>query len=620
MIYKAALLLTLVLLLSAIPGGAALSAEPNDSTAPLESSDLAAFADAFFAETMDALKVPGAAVVVVRGSEVLLSRGYGQADTDRKAPVDADTVFRAGSVSKLFTATAVMQLVEQGRLDLQADVNNYLQSFQLETQFPGPVTVADLLLHTAGYDEESLGSHARSAAEGLPLGEFLAENMSPQTAPAGEFISYNDLTMSLAGFLVEEVSGVPFEQYVAQNILQPLGMDSSTFVQPAPQPILDRLAVGYALNGSDFSPFAYDYINVGPAAALLTTAGDMGHFLSAHLTGGAPLMNPETLSEMHATQFRMHEKLRGRTYGFSELFVNGRRVIFHDGGNPGFGNRLMLLPEEGVGFFITFNMDQSDPGGKLHRAFTSAFFDRYFPAEDAFVPPLPADITYDPARYTGYYREMQAYSSRTIQKLTSLLNQFPVTTTADGSLRTAGSTMIPVEKDLFAWADTDGYVAFREDEGGKISHMFFGTGVFVKLKWYESQPFHMALAGLFVLVFLGSLVGAFLPVFGRMHTLLRPLLGLTGLLNLAFLLVFAYVLMQTSQWEFAYGIPTAVKWLLAVPFVTLLLTAAIAVLTFNIGSGGGLNGFAGVFLVVFLFVSAVYYGFLSYWNLLGWRA
>ncbi len=585
----------------------------------LTPADLEALADAFMDTEMADKHVTGAALVAVRGEEVLLVKGYGTANLEADTPVTPETVFRAGSIAKLFTATAVMHLVEQGQVDLEADVNTYLKKFQLETRFPGAVALEHLLTHTAGYDEHYLGGHARSAEQGQPLGDYLSEHMPPQTAPAGEFISYNDHTMSLAGFVVEEVSGMPFEEYVRLHITDPLGMEATSFHQPAPDEILAQLATGYAYSSGEQRPFQYDYIHVSPAAALLTTAGDMGAFLRANLVGSSVLA-PKTLELMHTTHFRHHETLRGRAYGFSEQFFNGVRVLFHDGGNPGFISRLVLIPEHNIGFFMTANTDQFSPGGRLNRDFTDAFFERYFPETGRFEAPEPASgVVVEPERYTGYYREMQGYSHYTIQKLVSVMNQFPVTANEEGRLVTLSSELIPRQENVFQWANNPNHIVFRQNEAGEITHMFFGTGAFVRLKWYETRPFHLALAAIFLVTFLSAVVVSLLPAATSLGGIARAALGLMGGLNLVFLVGIGLTLARTSQWEFTYGLTTRMTILLAIPFLTILLTVGMLVF----GAGGWSAASWPLWLRIYYSLAALiaagFIPFLHYWNLLGWR-
>jgi len=217
---------------------------PVQAAAPSDPVELEAFLDGFFASSMGGYHVPGLVFVMVKDGRVFLSKGYGYASLDAGRPVDPETtLFRVASVSKLFTGTAIMQLAEQGKLDLHGDVNNYLKSFQLPETFPEPVTPLHLLAHTAGFDERVFGMEARNREDVRPLGEYLAERMPRRVLPPGDVFSYSNHGVALAGLLVKEISGVPFEKYVKDNILLPLGMNRSSFVLTPD--LLPDLAQGY---------------------------------------------------------------------------------------------------------------------------------------------------------------------------------------------------------------------------------------------------------------------------------------------------------------------------------------------------------------------------------------
>ena len=383
----------------------------------------ASFVDGYVAANMEAMLVPGTAIVIVQNGELIHAGGYGLANVAANHSVSvAETIFRVGSVSKLFTATAVMQLVEQGAVDLDRDVNHYLNSVQIPANDGDTVTVRDLLLHTAGFDEPFIGMHARRAEDQLSLPEVVQTHMPGRYIPAGTLISYNDYGYALAGLVVEDVSGQRFEDYVAANILLPLQMQHSSFHQPNPMATEATMAVGYRHNGGAFQPYELDVINSGPAVALTGTATDMANFMLAHLDLGrfdeTQILAADTASAMQQRQVANHPALRGRGIGFSEWQENGHRAIFHDGGSPGFLNRMMLLPEQNVGFFITFNGDQFTGATRFHREFTTQFFDTFFPEQ---APPAgPSEwtaLSRPAADFTGYYRETVGYSRDTIQKI-----------------------------------------------------------------------------------------------------------------------------------------------------------------------------------------------------------
>lgn len=617
----------ILLVLSLVPVNPvrAMTTQTNPVAEPLNAQTIGAFVDDFMQEQMAVLHVPGAAIVVVQGDVLLFAQGYGQANLAGQVPVDVNqTLFRTGSVSKLFTATAVMQLVEQGKVDLQADVNEYLHSIHLPARFARPVTVADLLLHTAGFDDVFFGMHVRKVEDVQPLATFLNDHLPERYLPPGEIISYNDHGYTLAGLLVEDVTGMRFDDYMATHVLTPLQMENSAFAQPLPADLQDRLAVGYRYDGQVYQPYPFDYVNVGPAAGLVAPAVEIAHFLIAQLNGGSyagtAILQPETVTAMQQQQFIHHAALRGRGYGFAEWHENGRRGVYHDGGNPGFLNRLLLLPNEGVGFYLTFNGDQYTSATRFHREFTTQFFDQFFPEEENgekknVSEPVAATLEHSARDFTGYYREVQAYSHDTFQKLASLMNQFPVRA-EDGGLAVFGRTYVAVAPQLFQSKNGESTIAFRQTDD-QDTYLFAGAGANVRVPWYEAQPVQLGLVGWFLLAFLSMLLVALL--WRTAPVGLRSTLALTGLLNMLFLVGIAIALLQMDPWQFAYGPPPVVIGLLALPLVTLALTVVLVGFIVAGWRGHGWGWTTQLYTALVSVTALAFPLFLNFWNLLGFR-
>lgn len=592
-------------------------------TGPTDPAEMEVFIDQIVNERMAEDHIPGAVVVVVRDGEIFFAKGYGFADLENQVPVTPDTIFRAGSISKLLTATAVMQLHERGLLDLHADVNTYLTRFQIESPFSEPVTLHHLLTHTGGFGDIFIGGHAGSA-EVQPLGDYLAERMPPPAYPPGEMISYSDHGMTLAGHIVEEISGLSFAEYVDQNIVQPLGMARSG--SALPPELRAEVAIGYDYKNGVHHPYPYDFINIAPAAGFDTTAMDIACFMIAHLQDGrygdAQILRPATAQMMHQRQATNHPMLRGRAYSFSEWLENNQRAIWHDGGMPGVNSRLFLLPEHNLGFFIAWNNN----AGQLKLQFTSKFLDRYFPDETVPTPPQPSpDFAADTARYTGYYHDNRC-SRHTLEKTVTLFEQIPIRANPSGALDygTSGQwQLMPVEPLLFQWSDGDGYVAFREDPRDHITHMFIGTGSYEKVRWYETYPFQIGLLAFMGLAFLSGVVISLLVKFGLNpfpgSPLPGALLGIVSGLNLVFLIGFALVFFKTDQWVFTRGLPTIVLLLLALPILATLLTLGFPVFTVRGWLSGGWPLLSRIYYTIVTFASLVYVWFLTYWNLLGYK-
>jgi len=350
---------------------------------PTDPKELEAFLDNFFAEQMAELHVPGAVVTVVKDGKIFFTKGYGYSDLEKRTPVMPDkTLFRAYSVSKPFTATAVMQLVEQGKLKLDEDVNKYLKAFQLKGDFKEPVTLANLMTHTSGLvDTDTMLD--RGPSRPRSFGENLTLNMPPRSKPVGTF-RYSNYGASLGGYIVETTSGEPFAEYMEKHILKPLGMRHSTFLLPhqLPPSVAANVAVGYRYEDGVYKPMTPDEGDfwTAPAANLLTTGTDIGAFMIAHLQQGrygkARILKEATVAEMHKPRQVGESPLMA--YGFFPHFENNRRGMFHNGGWDGAISQMYLLPENNIGWFVSYTFG-GDRGRQLRWRLLSAMLDRYYP-------------------------------------------------------------------------------------------------------------------------------------------------------------------------------------------------------------------------------------------------
>lgn len=382
-------------LLTACGAGSAPSAAPPppaDTAAStphaLDAADVDAWLDGYLPAALDREGVPGAAVAVVHDGKVVSSRGFGWADRDRQVPVDAtDTLFRVGSVSKVFTATAVMQLVEQGGVDLDTDVAAYV-----DVDLERPVTLRQLLTHTGGFEERVAGLIQAPDAT-VDLAEALTTDPPEQVYEPGTVPAYSNYGNSLAGLVVQEVSGQSFEDYVAEHVLAPLDMTSSSFDQPLAPDLADRLARGYADATSPASPF--EVVGTPPAGSLTSSADDMAAFMLAQLGEGEALMEPSTLERMHAPA--LDESTLGglaagprMTLGFFDRSRNGHRALEHGGDTTVFHSDLELWPDEGTGVFVAMNGSgrEAMSTARLREGLLEGFADRYLPGEQA---PASAD-------------------------------------------------------------------------------------------------------------------------------------------------------------------------------------------------------------------------------------
>ena len=374
-----------MLIITASTGHAVL-ATPSSAEVPpeLTQSDANAWLDGFMPYTLESNDIAGATVVIVKDGQVLTERGFGYADVAASKRVDpATTMFRAGSISKLFTWTAVMQLVEQQKIDLDADVNQYLD-FKIPPYQGKPITLRNLMTHTPGFEEAFKGG-IRFSGPVPPLDEVLKGMLPERVYAPGTTPAYSNYGAGLASYIVQRVSGIPFEEYVERNIFAPLNMTHSSFRQPLPAQLAPFMSQGYPKASVDAKP--YELISIPGAGSVAVSAADMAKFMIAHLNQGAGLMKPETALLMHDPS---HVTLPGTdrmALGFYELQVNGLSAIAHGGDLNYFHSDMWIFPTKNVGLFISMNSAGANNATEAIRiALFEQFADRYFPAASAAAP------------------------------------------------------------------------------------------------------------------------------------------------------------------------------------------------------------------------------------------
>ncbi|MFT3728832.1 MAG: serine hydrolase domain-containing protein [Terricaulis sp.] len=364
---------------AAVPAPAATAAAPQ-----MTPEDLNAWLDGYVPQAITNGDIVGTVVTVVRNGQVIANRGYGYADLAHHTPVDPNaTLFRPGSVSKLFTWTAVMQLVEQKKLDLDADVNTYLD-FRIPDYQGKPLTLRNIMTHTSGFQEVVRDLIVTNSS--LTLEQYLRANMPARIYAPGTMPAYSNYATALAGYIIQRVSGEQFPDYIQHHIFDPLGMQHSTFHQPLPQGWSVNASLGYK-NGEDGKPQDFEIIPAAPAGSLSTTGSDMARFMIAHLNHGAGLLQPQTADMMHSYRDRQFPVVESMALGFYHEDLNGQNIIAHGGDTQWFHSNVALLLDQNIGVFISVNsVGGNAPSTHLLRwQFMQALMDRYYPA------PRPAD-------------------------------------------------------------------------------------------------------------------------------------------------------------------------------------------------------------------------------------
>lgn len=353
----------------------------------LTPEDVTAWLDGKIPDALNRGDLPGAVITVVHNGRILVTRGYGHAatgaDGEPQRLVDSDTLFRIASVSKLATSISVMQLVERGELDLDTDISTYID-VSIPRRFSGDITLRNLLTHTAGFEER--GKNLVTSESGpFDLDKSVRQDPPVQVFAPGTTPAYSNYGMSLAGYIVERVSGESFEDYVREHVLEPAGMDSSTFDQPLPERLAGRMANGYKTTGGRAQPF--ELID-SPAGGMTTSGTDAGRFMLAMLnqSQGGALLEEGTWKQMFgpglgADQLGTLAEGKQMGLGFFDESRNGHQIVGHEGGTV-FEAELEIYPNDGSGVFVAVNGEGKDGAAALKDDLMRGFSDRYYPGSE----------------------------------------------------------------------------------------------------------------------------------------------------------------------------------------------------------------------------------------------
>ncbi|KRA81853.1 hypothetical protein ASD78_00845 [Lysobacter sp. Root667] len=436
-----------------------------DDAPQLDAADALAYFDGLIGNGIARSDVAGVTLAVVKDGQLLLSKGYGYADVARRIPVDpARTLFRPGSVSKLFTWTAVMQQVERGRIDLDADINRYLD-FKIAPYRGRPVTMRQLMTHTPGFEESIRHLFADRPSSLIGNGRYLKSVQPERVFAPGEVPAYSNYGAALAGYVVERVTRQRYDDYIEAEVLHPLGMYRSSFRQPLPKLLAANMAGAYA-DGRGAPPRPFELVNPAPAGSLSATAEDMARFMLAQLGDGhldqAQLLQPATLRRMHAAAQRPFPALNAMALGFFRNDRNGPLTIGHDGATEAFQSTLLLLPDAQVGLFVSVD-GSGDAASALRRQIVRGFQQRYFPRAPAPEPTL-ASAREHGRQLVGRYGSSRASFSNFFA-IANLLSQSRIVLNDDATLTV--SSLRGLDEQPRRWREVRPYV-WREVGGDAL--------------------------------------------------------------------------------------------------------------------------------------------------------
>src|SRR5580700_10985305 len=478
----------LLSLAAASAASAAPEGRADSAAVALTADDVNAWLDGYMPYALHTGDIAGAVVAVVKDGQIVTERGFGYSNVEKRTPVDPKlTLFRPGSVSKLFTWTAVMQQVEQGKIDLDADVNQYLD-FKIPARDGKPVTMRQLMQHVAGFEEQAKGimsDDPKSPNFEALLKQWVPERVFvPGTTPA-----YSNYGASLAGYIVQRVSGESFDDYLDKHIFAPLDMTHSTFRQPLPANLEPLMSQCYSLASEPAKKF--EIIGPAPAGSLSSPGEDMAHFMIAHLQKGEyhgnRILKAETAEMMHNSPLTILPPLNRMELGFFETNINGREVIAHLGDTQCFHTSLHLFLKEGVGFYVSFNTPgKAGAVGGLRGALFEDFADRYFPPLENSTTKVDAKTSAEHAAMLDGHWENSRASQSSFLAAVGLFGQTKAGVNAKGELAVPfnglnGKPRHWVETAPYVWRDQDSHerLAAKVVDGKAVRFSIDGISPFM---------------------------------------------------------------------------------------------------------------------------------------------
>lgn len=612
----------------------ALTLTQTEAPANLDDTEsLTTFVDGIMEKDMNRLQIPGAVISIVKDDKIILAKGYGSSNLEAAAPVDPTTsMFRIASTTKLFTWTAVMQLVEQGKIDLDTDINTYLKSVKIPATYPEPITMRHLMTHTAGFEEGGVGYQITTDPAKLPgsISETLNKHMLARVRPPGQISSYSNYGATLAGLIVEEVSGVPYNDYIKKYIFDPLDMKYSTVVEPLPESFMPNKVVGYNSENGSFIPGTPTFEGgFRPAGSGTVSAVDMAHFMIAHLQNGKygdqQILRPETAELMHSTAFQFDKRLPGVDLGFAENQINGLTLITHGGSDPMFNTGLYLVPAKHVGIFVSYNGGE---GGDSAADLIQAFFNRYYPAPDASQAEFIASDE-SIQKFAGAYQ----FTRRNISDIDKFFNFFAqLNVSVEDNKLSLGSgseqqLYNEVSPNMFQLEGGTEQIAFRTNESGKVTHMILGMAPDMPLErtpLLDQNKFWFIVLGFSGLIFITALLGL---IFSKRKIkamtppekwAIRLSAGTAGWALLSFVTIFMVVMSMDMMQKFS-GISLSLYLSLVMPIILVGLTLALLISAILVWKNKYWTALKRVHYTLVTLSAVAMTLFFYYWNLLGWQ-
>ncbi len=605
------------------------------SAQSMDSVELHAFMDGMFETLIRDRHVAGATVAIVKDQKTVLAKGYGYSSLEARTPVSPDsTLFRIGSISKVFVWISVMELVAQGKLKLDENVNNYLKGFAIPDTYQEPITLKHLMTHTAGFEDEVLGLFVQDSSAMKTMRDAIVTGLPRRVRPPGVAASYSNHGSAVAATVVENQSGRNFNDYVENNILIPMQMHMTTFRQPLPSFLRPMMSKGYSVVDGQPMPKPFEFVSLYPAGAASSTASDMARLMKALLNDGRynsnSILDSATLNAMLKPAFRAHPAVNPMLHGFIDYSRNGVMAYGHGGDTFWFHSMMVLFPEYHTGLFFSTN---SETGGQITDVVLREFMDHYFPDHRSLKPAVKMTPEFFNA-FAGEYRSNR-YNRHDLTVIGSLMANGSISVVDSSRLRLKlwgrVRDFVPLDSLSFREVNSAETIAFGKNEEGQITDLFIGTVpivVFNRISGLHSALPHLILLIVILMTTLGILI--YWPITHRARRGYEytgntfPLPGgarVTAWFNYFLLAVFyvGVAIVLHDPRTIVYGVPLTLKMLLAVPFAIILTTIVMYMQLYRLYSQRRYTDFGRLVYFVITVISTAAIWQLYFWNLVGYN-
>ncbi|MBR9808452.1 MAG: serine hydrolase [Alphaproteobacteria bacterium] len=446
-------------------------------------AELEAYVDGVVDMGMLDFDYPGVTLSIVKDGKPILIKGYGYADREKKIPVDPyKSGFYIGSITKTMTFTSVMQLAEQGLVDIDADVNTYLTTFQFPESKFGPITLRSLMAHRAGFQEVARGMWVLDPTNIQTMGDWLKDNIPERVFPVGELTAYSNYGAALAGYIVEEVSGEQYQDYVEEHIYKPLGMTHTTARQPLPEGtpgamsrrLKENLASVYSHTEGYEKKEDHDVIVPVAAGSVTSTASDMARYMLAHLNGGeldgVRIYSPETAAKMHQKLYD-DRPVSDYYHAFRTTDIRGYETMGHTGATFTSFSSILMVPELDMGVFVSVNGGSNNVGPYeiSERIIIHMIGDR------ARNQRSPIELSQEELQaYAGSYQTTRRFFKDFVKALTA--SSLKVSVTDNDTLLIHGSEYVPLGNNKFENRETGMLLMFETNEKGDVDAFYSDYG------------------------------------------------------------------------------------------------------------------------------------------------